>query len=339
MNTNTRNERTTLRAMIEGYQLTQALAVAARLGIADFLASGTTTAKKLATTTGADQSSLLRLLRALAARGIVAEGSEEQFWLTPLGEGLRSDVPGSLAAWAAQASQPEIWHAWGHLLESIMTGEVAFRHAHDMGVWTYRERHSESGARFDATMEESANQVAGVIVAAYPFADVSTVVDVGGGTGVLLEAILDANPGIRGVLQDQPQVISRAKARFNGRVIASRCSLVADDFFESVPSGGDLYILKGIIHDWGDADARRILATCRQAMHTGDRLLLIEQILPKDGYADPFTRFMDLHMMVIHGAQERTESDYTELLAAGGFRVTQVLPTVAGLQVIQATAG
>lgn len=194
MTTDPTHDRRTLRAMIEGYQVSQALAVAARLGIADGLASGVTTTDELATITGAHPASLRRLLRALATTGIIAEAPEGQFRLTPLGEGLRSDVPGSLAAWAGQAGQPEMWHAWEHLLHSVRTGEAAFRYAHGVDIWAYRGRHPESGASFDAAMQEGAWHIARVIVGAYPFDDVRTVVDVGGGTGVLLEAILDANP-------------------------------------------------------------------------------------------------------------------------------------------------
>jgi hypothetical protein len=336
--TDTTNDRRTLRTMIEGYQLSQALAVMAHLGIADLLGSDTTSIDELATATSADHDALRRLLRALVTKGILAEVPEEQFRLTPLGEGLRSDVPGSLVASAAQAGQPEMWHAWGHLLHSVMTGEAAFRHAHDMDVWAYRERHPESGASFDAAMQEGAQHVAGAIVEAYPFAGLGTVVDVGGGTGVLLEAILDAHPEVSGVLQDQPQVAARAQERLSGTAIAPRCSLVAGDFFGSVPEGGDLYILKGILHDWDDAHGSQILATCRHAMRAGGRLLVIEQVLANDGNTDPFPRFMDLHMLVIHGARERTEEDYATLLSAAGFRVTRVLPTATGLEIIEATA-
>lgn len=202
----------------------------------------------------------------------------------------------------------------------------------------YRERRPESGASFDAAMQEGAWHVARVIVGAYPFDDVRTVVDVGGGTGMLLEAILDANPEISGVLQDQPQVIARAQARLSDMGIATRCTLIAGNFFASVPEGGDLYILKGILHDWDDAHASQILGTCRQATRAGSRLLVIEQVPTMDGIADPFTCFMDLHILVIHGARERTEEDYATLLTAAGYRVSQVLPTATGLQVIEATA-
>lgn len=154
---------------------------------------------------------------------------------------------------------------------------------------------------------------------------------------MLLEAILDAHPEVSGVLQDQPQVAARAQERLSGTAIASRCSLVAGDFFGSVPEGGDLYILKGILHDWDEAHASQILATCHHAMRAGGRLLLIEQVLTQDGNTDPFPRFMDLHMLVIHGARKRTEEDYTTLLSVAGFCVIRVLPTATGLEMIEAT--
>lgn len=336
MPTDTTNDRLTLRAMIEGYQLSQALAVLAHLGIPDFLGSDIKSIDELVTATSADVNSLRRLLRALVTTGTVAEVPGDRFRLTPLGDGLRSNVPGSLAATATQAGQPEMWHAWGHLLHSVMTGESGFHEAHGMDVWTYRDRHPEAGARFDAAMEEGAQHVARAITAAYPFDEMMTVVDVGGGTGVVLEAILKAYPEIRGVLQDQPQVIARAQERLNNADVASRCTFVAGDFFVEVPPGGDLYILKGILHDWNDVHAHQILATCRRAMRAGTRLLVIEQLLAEHGTTDPFARFMDLHMLVIHGAYERSDAAYADLLTSAGFRVVRVLPTGTGLHVIEA---
>lgn len=335
---NAATHRMNLQRLIDGYQLSQAVSVAARLGIADLLAERPRTVDELARATGAHPESLLRLLRALASMDVFTEESAELFGLTPLAEGLRSDVPGTLKAWAIQSGQPYMWEAYGQLEHSIMTGESAFRKAHGIGAWDYRERHPSAGETFDNAMQEGAQRVSNSLVGAYDFSRVGMVVDVGGGNGALLAAILEANPDMHGILYDQLHVVSRAEALLEHSGAAPRCSIVPGDFFDSVPAGGSLYILKGIIHDWDDAHARQILRNCRYAMSADSTLLLIEQVLPSDGMANPFTSFMDLHMLAIHGARERNQEEYTELLASVGLNVARVLPTATGLHLIEAVA-
>lgn len=328
--------RADLQELIDGYQVSQAVSVAARLGIADLLIDGPKASRELARATGAQPESLLRLLRALASRGIFIEEAGVRFGLTPLAEGLRTDLPDTLHARAIQAGQPHMWDAYARLDHSIMTGESAFQNAHGMGAWAYRERHPAAGETFDNAMRESAGEVAGSVVAALDVRGAGTVVDVGGGNGALLVAILVAHPHLRGILFDQAQVVSRASELIASARVGSRCSIVPGDFFDSVPAGGDIYILKGIIHDWDDTRAAKILRNCRRVVGSGGRLLLIEQVLAPDGAANPFTAFMDLHMLVIHGARERTREQFTVLLESAGFRVTRVLPTDSGLFVIEA---
>ncbi len=267
---------------------------------------------------------------------IFTEESTELFGLTPLAEGLRSDVPGTLKAWAIQCGQPSMWEAYGRLKHSIMTGESAFRNAHGLGAWDYRERQPSAGQTFDNAMRESAQRVAKALVDAYDFGDVDVVVDVGGGNGALLAAILEAYPDMRGILYDQLHVVSRAEALLENSEAATRSSIVPGNFFNSVPAGGNLYVLKSIIHDWDDAHARQILRNCRYAMSAESTLLLIERVLPSDNVANPFTSFMDLHMLAIHGARERNQEEYTELLASVGPSVASVLPTATGLHLIEA---
>jgi len=267
---------------------------------------------------------------------IFTEESAELFGLTPLAEGLRSDVPGTLKAWAIQSGQPDMWEAYGRLKHSIMTGESAFRKAHGIGAWDYRERHPSAGETFDNAMRKSAQRVAKSLVDAYDFARVGVVVDIGGGNGALLAAILEANTDMRGILYDQVHVVSRADALLENSEAATRCSIVPGYFFDSGPAGGSLYVLKGIIHDWDDAHATRILRNCRYVMNADSKLLLIEQMLPADSKATRFAHFMDLHMLAIHGSRERTEEDYTELLASAGIGVARILPTATGLNLIEA---
>jgi hypothetical protein len=185
-------------------------------------------------------------------------------------------------------------------------------------------------------MRESAQRVAKALVDAYDFGDVDVVVDVGGGNGALLAAILEAYPDMRGILYDQLHVVSRAEALLENSEAATRSSIVPGNFFNSVPAGGNFYVLKSIIHDWDDAHARQILRNCRYAMSAESTLLLIERVLPSDNVANPFTSFMDLHMLAIHGARERNQGEYTELLASAGPSVASVLPTATGLHLIEA---
>lgn len=267
---------------------------------------------------------------------IFTEESAELFGLTPLAEGLRSDAPDSLNAWAIQSGQPYMWEAYGQLEHSILTGESAFRKAHGIGAWDYRERYPGAGETFDNAMRESAQRVAKSLVDAYDFAGVGGVVDVGGGNGALLAAILETYPDMHGILYDQMHVVGRAETFLEESEVANQCSIVPGDFFDSVPAGGNLYILKGIIHDWDDGYARQILENCRHAMSARSRLLLIERVLPTDNVANPSTSFMDLHMLAIHGAKERNQEEYTELLASVGLNMVRVLPTATGLHLIEA---
>ncbi|MEA2526694.1 MAG: hypothetical protein QOF73_3921 [Thermomicrobiales bacterium] len=273
-----RDARTQLRTMIDGYQVSQAIAVAATLGIADLLADGPRGVEEVARATGAHPRSLLRLLRALAAVGVFVEveGEGGVFGLTPIASGLRSDMGHSQRAAAMQAGEPGMWAAWGQLLHSVMTGESAFRYVHGMGAWEYRERNPVAGQLFDRAMLMAAQEVAAAIVAAYSFAEVECEVDVGGGRGVLLAEILAVYPNVRGVLFDQGHVVEAAESVLRAGGVLDRCAIEAGDFFDTVPEGGDVYVLKGVIHDWEDEDARRILESCRRVTRPGNRLLVIE---------------------------------------------------------------
>jgi SAM-dependent methyltransferase len=334
-----RDDRARLRLMIDGYQVSQAIAVAAELGIADLLAAGPRRAEELAQATGAHRRSLLRLLRALAAIGVLVEvaGGERTFGLSPLGDGLRSDAPGSVWALAIQAGQPAMWAAWGDLRHSVMSGESAFRHIHGMGAWDYRAQHPDAGERFDRAMEAGAKEIATRIVAAYDFGGVRRVVDVGGGHGALLAEILGARPAVRGVLFDLPRVVEAAGPVLEAAGVGARCEVVGGDLFAEVPAGGDVYVLKGVIHDWDDADAIRILRNCRRVMGAGSKLLVIEQVIPDDRGAEPFTLFMDLHMLAIHGAGERTVEEFGELFTTAGFRLGRVVPVDGAMRVLEAS--
>lgn len=309
-----------LLTLVNGYQVSQALHVAARLGIADRLADGPRRPEELGLE--ADRDALRRLLRALAAVDVVSE-QDGRYALTELGQGLRSDAPGSVAGWAAFVGRPYHWDAWGALEHSVRTGENAFRAVHGTDVWTYRRERPEEAEIFDRAMTSLTARVNAAVTEAHDFGRYGTVVDVGGGRGALLAAILERHPGVRGVLFDQPDVVAGAE-------LGDRCTSAGGSFFEAVPEGGDAYLLKSVLHDWEDAEALAILRTCHAA--GAPVVLLIE----RDLAADPRAAFSDLNMLVGPGGRERTLVEYGTLLDAAGFRLTGSTTTPPGVAVIEA---
>ncbi|MDM0108648.1 methyltransferase [Variovorax sp. J22R24] len=330
------NPAITLRRLIDGYQVSQAIHVAARLGIADLLGDRSRTVDELAADTGTHAPTLYRLLRALAGIEILREGNGHVFELAPLGQQLRSDVAGSMAGWAAFIGSEGYWQAWTGLLHSVRTGENAFRHVHGADVWSYRAIRPEESALFDGAMTALSRQASAALLAAYDFGRFRTVVDVGGGTGALLAAILRAHPGLEGILFDQPHVVAAASAFMERAGVADRCRIEGGSFFEAVPEGADAYVLRAVIHDWDDVEAVRILTVVRKAMAADGRVLLVERIIapPNEGRD---AKFSDLNMLVAPGGRERTREAFELLLEparlqaaavieAGGFAVVEALP-------------
>jgi hypothetical protein len=322
---------------MDGYLTTQLLYVAAKLGIADVLADGPRTAEEIAEAVGADAPLLRRVLRGLALDEVLAE-QDGRFALTPLGECLREGVAGSLRG--PVIVRGELYYeAAAGVLQTVREGGVAFEHVHGEPFFDHLAREPEVEAAFQASMAGRAAQEAGDVVAAYDFAGVRRLVDVGGGQGVLLAAILRSAPQLRAVLVDRPMVIERAQAWLAQEQLGERCELVPGDFFASVPDGGDAYLLSRVIHDWDDEDARRILLTCATAMTGASRLLLVEAIVPERAQDRPEAIRMDLHMLMLLGARERTEAEFRRLLGGAGLEVRRVVPTrsPAGLSVVEAT--
>jgi O-methyltransferase domain/Dimerisation domain len=307
--------------LIYGYQVSQVIHVAAVLGIADQLADGPRAVGDLASATATHAESLHRLLRALAAVEVLHEEPDGRFGLTALGEALRGPA-GSLAAFIGR---PNHWTAWGQLLHSVRTGENAFRAVHGVDVWEYRARHPEEGAIFDAAMTGFSRRVDAAVAAAHDFGRYGVIVDVGGGHGALLAGILAHYPGVRGVLFDQPAVVAGAQA--------DGFEVVGGSFFESVPEGGDAYLLKSVLHDWEDGPAIEILRTCRRAARAGTALLVIER-----QFALPATKLSDLNMLVGPGGLERTFEEYAALLEAAGYELLGETPTPADVSVFEARA-
>jgi len=325
----------TLGRLIVGFQVSDAIHVAATLGIADLLAEGPRTSDELAAATNAHAGSMYRLLRALASVGVFHEEESRRFSTTPMGALLRSDVPGSLRGWAMFVGRPYFREAWGHLEHSIRTGDNAFRHVHGTDVWTYRADHPDESAIFDLAMESLTGASNRALLDAYDFGRFGTVVDVGGGNGALLAALLGEFPATRGVLLDQPHVVANAAAVLERAGVADRCEIVSGSFFDEVPAGGDAYTLKSIIHDYDDERAAAILLVCRRGMARDATLLLIERIVGPPN-EDPRTKFSDLNMLVAPAGRERTLHEWDVLLTRAGLRLASATPSASGLAVIEA---
>jgi hypothetical protein len=328
--------RDTMLRMTNAFQVSQAIHVAATLGIADLLEDESRSMDDLAEATGTHAPTLYRLLRALASVGVFAETPDGRFGLTPLAEYLRTDAPGSLRAWAMQVGQPYFWASWGHLLHSVRTGESAFPELHGTTAWEYRAAHPEEDAIFNAAMTSLSAGVVEAVVQSYDFSGISVLADVGGGEGGLLAAILAANPGLRGVLFDQSHVVATAGALLERAGVADRCEVIGGSFFEAVPAGADAYLLKSIVHDWDDNVVIEILRTCRKAIAGTGRLLVVEPII-RPGNEPDSAKFSDLNMLVMLGGRERTADDFGRLYAEAGFRLTEIIPTGSPFNILEGT--
>jgi len=320
-----------LRAMVTGYRLSAALNVAADLGISDLLVGGPRTIDDLAATTGTDPDTLRRLLHALATIGVYDERSDGSFANTDLGEGLRSDVPDSVRPLARTLNSPGLWGAWGHLGHSVRTGENAFRAKHGVDPWTHRQGAPEENAIFNQTMTMQTSVIAPAVAEVCDLSGLSTVVDVGGGEGILLEAVLTRHPHLTGTLFDREHVVGAEPASSD---LSARWSAVSGSFFDAVPAA-DAYLLKSILHDWPDQECVDILATCRRGLRPGGVVLVIETLLGRPGF-EAEAAFLDINMLVMPGGRERTEQQYGALLDAAGLRLDAVADTPARMSVLHA---
>lgn len=334
MSENEISPRDTLWRMTNAYQASEAIHVAATLGIADLLADSPRSAEDLAKTTGTHAPTLYRVLSALAGVGVFAEADDGRFYQTPLSEYLRTDAPGSVRAWAVQIGRPYHWNSWGHLLHSVETGEPAFSDLYGTTPWEYRASSPEDDAVFNAAMSSLSTAVGKAVVHSYDFSGIETLVDVGGGEGALLAEILAANPTLRGVLFDQPRVVEGATDLLERAGVADRCEVAGGSFFEAVPAGADAYLLKSVIHDWDDAAAGQILRRCREAMDDKGRLLVVEPIIGPKNEPDP-AKFSDLNMLVMLGGRERTAEDFERLYAEAGFELSGIVRTGSPFAVIE----
>jgi hypothetical protein len=322
--------------MVVDRWVSQAISAAAELGLADAVHDGPLTADAIGRKIAAHGPSVHRLMRALASLGIFAEDSEGRFHQTPLSETLRSDVPGSTRGWARYAGSRPAVLAWADLATSIRTGEPAFRRVHGKSLFEYLATAPADAAAFDQAMHAISSGEIPAILDAYDFSDAGLIVDVGGGDGTLLGAILTKHSALRGLLYDLDHVVARAREHLATRPEGARIDIKAGSFFDTVPSGGDTYLLKHILHDWGDEQCLQILRHCRRAVPAGGRLLIVESVIAPGN--DPgFGKLLDLEMIAVtEGGRERTEAEFAALFAATGFRLARVVATQAPTAVVEA---
>jgi len=313
-----------------GAMAVQAIHVAAKLALADLVAGSPKSIEELAEAAHSHGPSMARFLRALTSLGIFAEDTTGRFRQTALSDTLRSDHPESIRPFAMMLGVHFFWKPLGALEETIRTGQPSFEREYSAPFFEYMAGHSEDAAVFNAAMSSAPDYLA-AIVGAYDFSKLERIVDVGGGHGRLLAGILSANPRLRGVLYDLPDVVAGASA-LRQEPICQRCEIIGGDFFKGVPAGADAYILKGIIHDWNDEAALKILKNCRRAIHPDGTLLLVETVLTRS--TDPATALMDMLMMVLTSGRERTESEFRSLFQEAGFSMVQVI-RAAGVSIIE----
>ena len=317
------------------YWASKLVLTAARLELADRLADGARTAADLAQELKLHAPSLYRFMRTLAGMGILSEVESQTFTLTPLGEALKGDAPGSARATILTLAGDIFSHSFDRLLYSLETGKTGFEQAYGMPVFDYLAEHPEEASLFSETMVGIHGSEPPAVAAAYDFSQFESIVDVGGATGNMLTNILRLHDRPRGVLFDLLHVVSDAPSLIEGHGLQSRISIESGSFFDSVPSGHDAYILSHIIHDWDEDECQRILQNCRRAINADGKLLIVEMVLP-EGDTPHFGKMTDMVMLVVPGGQERTGEEYGTLLRKADFRLTKVVPTGSDVSIVEA---
>ena len=309
-----------LLGILSGTWLAQAVYAVVKLGVPDLLASGPLAAADLAAKTGADPLALYRLLRALSLNGLLDQPAPGTFALNATSELLRADVPGSVRQNALMQGE-EVFASFAEILYSVRTGRPAFEKVHGRGFYEYLDENPSAARIFNESMGD---QPVPEGVTAWDWSGVSTVVDVGGGNGGLLAAVLADRPHLRGVLLERPEALAHARERLTGAGVADRVELDGGDFFAGVPTGGDVYVLARVLHNWADDGALRILRRVREAVPEDGRLLVVEELMPAAGGPGAGARGMvDLLMLVTQEGHDRTAAEYADLLETSGFSVVE----------------
>ncbi|WP_432039928.1 methyltransferase [Streptomyces cucumeris] len=318
----------TVARLAHGHMAAQVVRVAARLSVADLLRDTTRTSADLAGECEADPQAMHRLLRAMAGLGLLVEDAEGRFSLTEAGSLLRTDRPDSLHALVRMLTDPITVGAWTGLEESIRTGGPHFDKAFGQDFFSYLGDAPQLSREFNAAMSQGTRMVADLVAHHYDFGRFSTVVDIGGGRGTLVAAVLRAHPSLRGVVFDTPEGLEGAERHLADLGVGDRCTSEPGDFFTGIPAAGDVHVLKSVLHDWNDESCVAILRHCREALTDNGRLLLVERVLPDTvaAGADELMFLSDLNMLVKVGGRERTRADWDALLRASGFRLSAVIP-------------
>lgn len=321
--------------MMYGYQKSQALFVAAKLGIADILSKGSKTADELAKATGVNSRSIYHLMRMLSSVGVFSTEDNDKFQLNPIGKHLLTGTSDSLRG-TVMAMGDEIYQAWGNLLYGIKTGKTAFNYTFNRDFYSYLKQDSEASVNFNEWMKETTREWLLPVLEAYDFSEVKTLVDVGGGIGTLTAVILNANPKMQAILFDREDVVVGAERVLEGAGVADRCQIVGGNFFDSVlPQGGDLYLISRVLLNWDDSDAIKILSNCYQAMTVKDKLVVVDFMLPQ-GKMSPFIGLGSLNLFILGGTFMRTEDEFYNLLSSAGFTVTHTIKTTGPVSAIEA---
>jgi hypothetical protein len=316
--------------MMMGHWVGQILGTVAELGVADQLAGGPRTSDELAAALHADPDALHRLLRAAASVGLLIQ-QERSFALTPVGDCLRADSPAGLRDLVVSQLAPGHWLPWGRLAEAVRTGQPQAEPALGMEPWTYYARNPGEGTAYARAMARASKIAGRELTAAHDFSAHPIIVDVGGGQGGLLAAVLHATPGSRGVLFDRPDVIAGAAEELPRHGLGDRLTAQAGDFFQAVPPA-DAYLLKSILHDWDDERSRAILRTIARAARPTSKLYVVELVLGES----PMANLSDLNVLVRLGGRERTRDEYAALLGSAGWHLEQAIPTPGALGLLQA---
>ncbi len=327
-----------LMQILSNHYVTQAIHVAAKLGIADLLKDGATSAEEIAVSLNVNAQFLYRLMRVLASVGLFAEVSDRYFETTPLARYLETDFPGSMRSVAIIEGENWHWQSWGNLLNAIKTGNSAFENTFGTTVFNYIGQNPEYLKDLQAALIRYSEISNNAIFSSYDLSGISKLVDVGGGDGSLLAGILQRNPNITGILFELPSTVERIQEHntFLEQAIAERCEIIAGDFFASVPSGADTYILKQIIHNWGDEQAIQILQNCYDAMPEKGKLLVIDPVV-FPGNEPSYSKLLDLQMLVINSkACMRTPSELEALFTQTGFKLTKVITTASPCTIVEA---
>jgi len=322
--------------MVIGKWISQAIATVVALGVPDALTNGARRSSDLARKAGVSNDGMYRLLRALASLGLFAESAGRRFKLTPTGQFLRSDHPESLSGFVRFVGHDVTWRPWGRLDYSVKTGLPAFDHVFGASLFDYLSKDPQAAAVFDAAMTSITGAQARAVAAAYDFTGIGTLMDVAGGHGALLAAVLQRHRSMQGVLFDRPHVARGGAATFARAGVADRVRIEGGDFFKTLPTGADAIIMKHILHDWDDESAARILRSCHRALAPRGKVLIVDAVIPP-GNVPHYGKLLDLNMLVLTPrGRERTKAEFAALLKGAGFRMARIVPTASPLSVVEA---